>query len=792
MSKYVKVILKTKSRMTDQLYTYKLPENQEYYIGQRVMVPFGRGNNKVLGIIVAFTDEVDESINYKEIDMEIESFPLLNKELIDLAFFMSEKYLSDLSSSISTVLPPGDIVNISEIFTSNKTDDELFAFLEEGKSYIEIKDKFPQITRKSLSDLIDKGIIDYKINLTKDVSPKLVRMVELINNDKSLIGKAAIKQLEIINFLERTSTKTMVQKDLLKKTNSSLSSLKSLEKKELIRIYDEKVYREVLPEYIEYYEKHELNQEQENIYNEIIDGVGQTYLLKGVTGSGKTEVYLHLVDKAIEENKQAIILVPEISLTPQTIKRFAGRFGNRVAVLHSKLSISERFDQWRMIKEGLYDIVVGTRSAIFAPLTNIGVIIIDEEHELTYINEKNPKYDAIDIAIERCRFHKANLVLGSATPRVESYYNSLNADYKLLELKNRVEKKPLPLVHKIDMREELKKGNFSMFSEDLMESINEALENKKQSILFLNKRGHTSYIFCRKCGYVHKCQACEASLTYHKNKNICICHLCGRTEYKPLICPKCGSNAIKEFGAGTQKLEEVTKAEFPNARVARMDADTMSKKGNYEKVYSMMENKEIDILIGTQMLSKGFDFKDVDVVGIMSADISLNLPDYRSSEKTFQLITQVAGRAGRGENQGQVFIQTYNPENNAISSSENHDYESFYNFEIENRKMFKYPPFYDLILIRISHKNRNLAIKRAMEIADLIRKDKNNNITFEVIGPNPAVIERINNRYRFNLLIKCKSSLESIKKVIDKKLIKNSKYNESGYRYFIMINPNSL
>lgn len=792
MSKYVKVILKTKSRMTDQLYTYKLPDDKEYYIGQRVMVPFGRGNNKVLGIIVSFTDDVDSTINYKEIDMEIESTPLLNRELIDLAFFMSDKYLSDLSSSISTVLPPGDIVNITEIFKSDKDNNELCKFLSEGKTYIEIRDKFPQVTRKMLSECIESGLIDYKINLSKDISPKIIRMVELVNPDKNLISKSAIKQLEIIKYLEKTKTKTMIQKDLLKETNSSLSSLKSLEKKNIVRIYDEKVYREVLPEYIEHYEKHRLNEEQERVYNEIINGTNNTYLLKGVTGSGKTEVYLHLVDKAIEENKQAIILVPEISLTPQTIKRFAGRFGNRVAVLHSKLSMSERFDQWRMIKEGLYDIVVGTRSAIFAPLNNIGVIIIDEEHELTYINEKNPKYDAIDIAIERCKFHNANLILGSATPRVESYYKSLIGDYTLLELKSRVEKRPLPIINTIDMREELKKGNFSMFSEDLTSAINQALENKKQSILFLNKRGHTSYIFCRKCGYVHKCEACESSLTYHKNKNICICHLCGRTERKPLICPECGSNAIKEFGAGTQKLEEVTKFEFPNAKVARMDADTMSKKGNYEKIYSMMENKEIDILIGTQMLSKGFDFKDVDVVGIMSADISLNLPDFRSSEKTFQLITQVAGRAGRGDNQGQVFIQTYNPENKAISSSENHDYESFYNYEIENRKLFKYPPFYDLILIRVSHKNRNLAIKRAIEIGDALRKDKFNNINFEVIGPNPAVIERINNRYRFNLLIKCKNSLDSIKNIIDRKVIKNNKYNESGYRYFIMINPNSL
>lgn len=793
MDRYAKLVLNTKSRMTDQVYTYKIPMNLDIEVGQRVLVPFGKGNKTSLGLVVEISREVDESISYKEIINEIESYPIVSKELIDLAFYMADKYISDLSSAIKTILPPGDIVKISEFYESTleDSDDELLNFLEKPKTFEEIRDFNPTLTRKDLKSLVDKKTIKTRISLDREVSVKKIKLVSLIRQDQYNISKNAHKQWDIVSLLDSLEENIMVQADLMKKTGASLSSLKALEKKGILEITEKEVYREVLDNEIKDYKAHELNKMQEQVFNKINNAKGESFLLKGVTGSGKTEVYLHLVDEAIKNGKQAIVLVPEISLTPQTINRFAGRFGNRVAVLHSRLSIGERFDQWRRIREDYYDIVVGTRSAIFAPLSRLGLIIIDEEHELSYINEHNPKYDANEVASFRAHYNGCNLVLATATPRIESYYKAQLGAYSLVEMNERVENKALPIVNKVDMREELKEGNLSMFSRSLKSSIEEALMNKKQVILFLNKRGYTSYVFCRKCGYVQKCEACEASMTYHKHKNISICHLCGRTKAKPLICPSCGSNAIKEFGAGTQKLEEVAREEFPQARIGRMDADTMTKKSSYDSIYEAMDKGEIDILIGTQMVSKGFDFKEVDVVGIMSADLSLNIPDFRAAEKTFQLITQVAGRAGRGEGQGKVFIQTYNPEHYAIRASETHNYEDFYNKEIIYRKDYKYPPFYDLILLRVSHENRNEAIKKAFEINKKIL-NKCKGLNFEIIGPNPSIIEKINKMYRFNIIIKTCDSLEQIKTIINNEILRNQKLIGKGYRYFVMINPNSL
>lgn len=790
MYKYANVIVKTKTSLADKLFTYKTDEFNEVKPGQRVLVPFGRGNRKEVGVVHSLTNQVDESINYKNIIDTVESEPILNRELLQLAEFMVDTYVSDISSAIRTVLPPGDLVSIKELFYSNEVEDELSSFLSKPKTFEEIKESFPSIRMLDLGEMVESGKLKSMISTDTEKMVKKVRMVNLVSDDMSKIQANANKQREIINHLKRKG-KALSQRELLKETSASLSSLKSLENKGLLRIYDKEVFRKVIDKAPLYYSKHKLNAEQEKALDNIINSSKRVSLLKGVTGSGKTEVYLHLVEKAIDEGKKAIVLVPEISLTPQTIERFAGRFGKRVAVLHSALSQAERFDQWRMIKEGIYNIVVGTRSAIFAPLNNIGVIIIDEEHELSYSNEKNPKYDAIDLANFRANYHDCKLVLASATPRVESYYRAQEGKYNLVELKKRVSDKKLPKVIKVDMREELKSGNFSMFSNALREGIEENLNKGKQSILFLNKRGYTSHVFCRKCGYVQKCNACDASMTYHSYKNISICHLCGRTSKKILICPQCGSSAIKEFGAGTQKLEEATRLEFPQARVFRMDADTMTRKGSYEKVYRAMENGQIDILIGTQMISKGFDFKDVDLVGIMSADLSLNLPDFRAGEKTFQLITQVAGRSGRGDNEGKVVIQTYEPNHYAIEASEHHEYEEFYEKEIQLRQKLKYPPFYDMTLIRVSHANKSAAYEKAFSIARDF-KDRLDSEDSYVIGPNPPVIEMLNNKFRFNILVKTKDSLDQVRLLLRELNESSHDSYKKGYRIYSMINPISI
>lgn len=789
---YAKLVLKSKTRMTDCLYTYRIPKNleNEVEIGIRVLVPFGRGNKTTVGIVVELTDSVDGKYVVKDILKTIEESPILNSELIDIANFMKVKYLSDYSSAFHTVLPPGDIITINEVFYApgDSKDDELLSFLKEPKSYSEIVERF-NTPKDVINDLVKSRKIVRRHELTKDASVKKVRIAKLIKDDFESLSKRAFKQLEILEYLKKVSP--IDAGDLMKATNSSYASIRTLEDKGFIKIEEKVVLRDVLDDDIKVYSSHKLNEDQKRVYDRIVDSENSTFLLKGITGSGKTEVYLHLAEHVMNLGKQVIILVPEISLTPQTIARFAGRFGKKVAVLHSKLSISERFDQWTMVKEGIVQIVVGTRSAIFAPTMNLGLIIIDEEHELSYISEKNPKYDAIDIARFRGEYHGCNVVLGTATPRIESYYKTTIGEYKLLEMKDRATDNKLPEVVSVDMTSELKKGNLGMFSFALRSEIENALKNGNQTILFLNKRGHTSYVFCRNCGYSQKCEDCDVSMTYHSYKNLSICHFCGKTATKPLICPSCGSNAIKEFGAGTQRLEEYTKEEFPDARVFRMDMDTMSKKGSYQKVYEMMKNKEIDILIGTQMLSKGFDFKDVTVVGIVAADLSLNLPDYRAQEKTFQLLTQVAGRAGRGDEEGKVIIQTYEPNHYSITNAKEHDYDGFFKNEIKTREVYKYPPFYDIFLLRIMHQSRISASKRSFEIIKVLTKYLKTS-DYEIIGPNPAVIERIKNNYRFNIIIKTKNDIEMIKDVVEERILTNRQFIGDGYKIFFMINPISL
>ncbi len=793
---YASVVLKSKTRMTDRVYTYAVPTSMASSVkpGIRVIVPFGKGDTTSIGIVVEMLSDFEADFKVKEILEVVESEPILTDELVSIAQFMTEAYLSDLSSAFQTVMPPGDILTITEVFYpgegSSEEDEPLIRFAKGGKTLNELLQQIPGVTKEGIASKAESGVLVKHFELTRGASIKLRRVVELLADDEERISGRAEKQREIFRVLR--SSGRMELKELLKKADASLSSVKSMQSKGLVRILDEEVYRDVLDPEIDAYAKVELSEPQKAVYSRIVQNEHyKTFLLKGVTGSGKTEVYLQLVSEVLKRGKQAIVLVPEIALTPQTIHRFAGRFGSKVAVLHSKLSISERFDQWRMVKEGEVQIVVGTRSAIFAPFDNLGLIVIDEEHELSYVSDRNPKYDALEIAALRGRYHDCCVVLGTATPRVETYFATEEESFELLELKERVRQLPMPSCHIVDMREELKDGNFSMFSSLLYESIDRTLAANKQVILFLNKRGHTSYIFCRKCGYIQKCDACDVSMTYHATKRLSICHFCGRTSTKPLICPACGSNAIKEFGAGTQKLEEETIKTFPNARIVRMDADTMSTKGSYDAVFRRMKEGTIDILIGTQMLSKGFDFPNVLTVGIVAADLSLNIPDYRAQEKTFQLLTQVAGRAGRGDDAGEVIIQTYQPDHYAIRSGANHDYESFYRQEIRIRKEYRYPPFYDLITIRVDHEKRISASKKAFEIIKRIGAAATG-LDAELIGPNPAVIERINNRFRFNIMIKTGNDLEALKEILDREVLRNSKLRENGFRIIVTINPISI
>ncbi|MCU9813734.1 primosomal protein N' [Paraclostridium sp. AKS73] len=504
-----------------------------------------------------------------------------------------------------------------------------------------------------------------------------------------------------------------------------------------------------------------LNEEQLNTVNiiksEMFEENKKPYMIHGVTGSGKTEVYMEIIEYSLSQGLDSIVLVPEISLTPQTISRFKNKFGDIVGVFHSQLSEGEKHDVYKQIKEGKIRILIGARSALFAPFTSLGVIIIDEFHEGAYKSEKNPKFNSIDVAKYIANKRDVSLVLGSATPSVEEYFNALNGEYKLLEINQRANKKPMPKIEVVDMKEELMVGNKSIFSNKLKVEIQSALNCGNQVILFLNRRGFSNFVSCRKCGYVFTCENCDISLTYHKKNNTGKCHYCGYEKEIPKECPECKSKYIKPFGIGTQKIEEEIKLIFPNINILRLDKDTTSRKGEFENILNDFKNKKADVLIGTQMLSKGLDFENVTLVGILSADMILKFPDFRSSETTFQLITQVAGRAGRSEKEGKVILQTYDTDHYAIRHAIKYDFKGFYEDEIKIRKAFEYSPFNNMISVVISGKDNAKVEKNARKMYSslvyLLRERGISNLEF-ILGPNPCSISKINQNFRWQILFK--------------------------------------
>lgn len=508
----------------------------------------------------------------------------------------------------------------------------------------------------------------------------------------------------------------------------------------------------------------------------------QVFLIHGVTSSGKTEVYMQIIAECIARGKTAIMLVPEISLTAQTIERFIQRFGQEnIAVLHSKLSLGQRYDQWMRAKHGQVKIVIGARSAVFAPFERIGTIIIDEEHETTYKSDMTPKYDTLEVAIHIAKSHNATVLLGSATPSLSTMHKALQGEYELITMSERYNKAPLPTVEIVDMREELQEGNKSIFSLALYQQIRRNLDEKMQVILFLNRRGYTTFLSCRNCGYVMRCKECNISMTYHKAKGEVICHYCGHKETVPTTCPVCHSGYIKHFGTGTEKVEEMAKEAFPEATIDRLDMDTASGKGSIERILSRFGKGKTDLLIGTQLVAKGLDFANVGLVGIISADISLNIPDYRSPERTFQLITQAAGRAGRGNQPGKVIIQTYSPDHYAIEAASNQDYGAFYDMEIKLRREIGYPPFSDIIQLVLSSVAEEEAEIGSQKIKEAFLRKVGKEHASHVLGPKPAPMNKLNGLFRYQLLIKCQPEhWESYQKALFylKKKVAAEKSNE--------------
>ncbi|TDX49193.1 primosomal protein N' [Orenia marismortui] len=707
MCKYVAVMVDLPVEQVDKPFTYKVPDRlkKDVEIGRRVIVPFGR--RKIEGYIIDIVEEVD--FDTKDVINIFTSFQFFNQELLDLAKWISEYYQCYLISALKAIVPS-------------------------GKNKIKTK--------------------------------RVIKLAQSIAQSKEIINEMngrAYKQIEVLSYLVENPNLLLTSTELAQKVDTTPSTIRALVDKGFILYQVEEVRRNPCS-HLNFKTTKALSPTEDQqiaikeISNSLAEEESSTILLKGVTGSGKTEVYLQAIAKVLEAGKETIVLVPEISLTPQTISRFKGRFGNQVAVLHSQLSTGERFDEWRRIKECNVKIVVGARSAVFAPFNNLGLIIIDEEHESSYKQDDHPKYHAREVAIKRAELSDAVVLLGTATPSLESYHRTQIGEYKLIELPKRVDDRPLPEVEIIDLREELKSGNKTMFSELLQEELKDRLAKGEQSMIFLNRRGFSTFVQCRECGHVMECNDCDVSLTYHANPTILQCHYCDYKEDVPNTCPNCGSIYIKYFGVGTQKVEESLKELYPEATIARMDVDTTRRKGAYQQILSSFKQGEIDILVGTQMIAKGHDFANVTLVGVITADTALNLPDFRAGERTFQLLTQVAGRTGRGDKEGKVIIQSYTPEHYSIQLAQEHDYKSFYQLEIGTREIALYPPFTHLINITMSNEDEDKVIKVSNQLGEILSAEMNkiDGEDIMLLGPVQAPLAKVRGQYRWQLLLKGK------------------------------------
>lgn len=700
---YAYCVIEYPVKTLDKTFTYIIPEflRDKLKVGMKVMVPFN--TRLVHGIVLKISDTCEDSFELKEIGRIEDEFLVLNKELLMLGKFLKEETLCNLITAYQTMLP----------------------------SSLKIKDQ------KSDYNKYEKYVL---------LNASILKVEEYINTHRG-------KKCDLLELL--------ILKGEVNKKDVDSSIVRELEKIGLVKIEARKVYR--INAQSKEVESKKLNEEQQYVFDTIKTNLNKndTFLIHGVTGSGKTLVYINLIKEVISRGKNAILLVPEISLTEQIINIFYDYFGSDVAILHSGLSISEKYDEYVKILEGKIKIVIGTRSAIFAPLENIGIIIIDEEHSDTYKQDNTPRYNALQIAEQRCLYHKAPLILGSATPSLESMARAKKGVYKLLKMNNRAISKSMPECIIVDMSEEAKKRNF-IISEELDKEIKNTISRNEQVLLLLNRRGFSTIITCSNCGYTYRCPHCEISLTYHKTSNSLRCHYCGFTKIKDDICPECHEKGLNFLGLGTEKLEEFIKEKY-NTKVLRMDADTTANKGMHEKIIKAFRNKEASILLGTQMISKGLDFPDCTLVGIINADATLNIPDFRSSERTFELISQAAGRSGRGEKIGKVIIQTFNPDNDTIKAIKNYDYEGFYNNEMNIRKVLKYPPYYFIVAIKVCSKDYKIASVEASKVGNYLKKNVDS--TSIVLGPSTAANFRLKNIYRFGIIVKYRFD-KDLKKVL--------------------------
>lgn len=715
---YAEVLIEYSAKAIDKSFTYLIPSRLKDVIkvGMKVLVPFGPKN--INGFVTKITNTYEDSYELKEITDIVDQYFCLNEELMNMGIYLQSKTLCTKITAYQTMLP----------------------------SSLKVKEQ---------KNNYSKYLIYIKLNKSNREIEEYINKYPRRN-----------KQNEIL--------RTLLKEQRVLKNIYSSSSLKNLIEEGLIVEEHEQIYR--LNNKITNEEKVNFNSDQQNALNNIDINSTNTYLIHGVTGSGKTEVYIELIKRVVRNNKKAIMLVPEISLTAQIVNKFYSHFGNDVAIFHSGLSAGEKYDEYLKILRNEVHIVVGTRSAIFTPLTNLGIIIIDEEHSETFKQDSNPRYHALDMAEFRSRYNHIPIILGSATPSLESMARAKKGVYKYISMPNRVGVSVLPTIHIVDMALEMKKRNM-IFSEQLKTKLLDRLSKKEQSILLLNRRGYSTIITCKSCGYTYKCPYCDIALTYHKSSNNLRCHYCGYTIFKNTECPECHEKAMTDYGLGTEKLEQEIKKLIPESRVIRMDADTTRTKGAHEDIINKFKNHEYDILLGTQMISKGLNFPLVTLVGIINADATLNIPDFRSGERTFALLSQVAGRAGRSTIPGEVVLQTFNPDNFTLKCVQEHDYMKFYNYEMSNRHKLDYPPYYFLTSIKIASKDYDLASKEIIKVKNYLSQNISNDTI--ILGPTTASMFKINNIYRFQIILKYKKDpkLFEILKDLDEIYMLNNKVN---------------
>lgn len=817
-----KIALSAATYAIDKPYDYTVPEEvrDSLYPGMRVIVPFGAGNRRTEGIVLALESGCGPNPKRKSILTVLDEEPVLDGKALRLALWMRERWFCTVYDAARAMLPAGLYFSLQDRWSLVPDMDEETAMSAAGRSEHarrlvellfawggqadvgQIKEAFGlKDPNPALRMLRDKGILTLETSASRGVGDKTEKVATLAIPPEEAMAQIAGKrrsaplQYAVVELLCGLGSASA--KELCYFTGASNATLRSLAKRGILTLEEREIFRRVaLPENVEPVGEPQLNLEQQQAYEGLDaltrSGQAAAALLYGVTGSGKTQVYLKLIHRVLERDGSALVLVPEIALTPQLLRLFSAHFGDQIAVLHSSLRAGERYDEWKRVRSGRAKVVIGTRSAVFAPLKDLRIIILDEEQEPSYQSENVPKYHARDVAKYRCVQHNALLLLGSATPSVESMYRAQTGAYHLFTLRQRYNTRPLPPVEIVDMKKELRAGHGTDLSSQLKASLAEAMDRGEQSILFLNRRGASRMVSCGECGEVPSCPRCSVRLTYHSANGRLMCHYCGHSEPLPDFCPSCGGT-LNFIGTGTQKVEEELKQAFPDREVLRMDTDTVSATQTHEKLLGRFEKEKIPILVGTQMVAKGLDFENVTLVGVISADLSLYVDDYRAGERTFSLLTQVVGRAGRGSKGGKALIQTFTPENDVIRTAAQQDYDAFYAHEIELRRLRGCPPFQDLFVLTASAKSEAAALRACMRLRQALeawlRRPPLDRLELHILGPAPASIAKVNDRYRYRLTLSCTNSKQVRTLVAELLRCAQADKENKGVSVFADVNP---